>query len=651
MAVFIGLKIERLPFSLVEMRDESNVQVRLRIMYQGLAEVQQDALSEPVFQELLNGNLLTDRLPTFLAKKITELDDDGLWRSLVLVHLCAWDKLRVKHGNGTPILFLQHRPWQKSINRYASQLGVTVIPVPQALNFRAALRDRSLRFLNTLWIIRYRPTSIIRMFLDRKSDSKSKVTSIGEPLAQEETGDQISRTPKVAVQDFGQLNVDQPQLHSDLFFWQQSSLPGRDMLLIFENPQDPLDAQKLDLLGKHQIGSAATHPGVVTIPGFPIFARPHRLKLPNPVESKWLQEQIADYHMLRSHWTSLFAAYDVKVFVTWYKNVAEHCAIADALQSLGGITTVYQRSYEAPPTVILTTNADVLFGFSQSGSDVERAANSTIQYHVTTGYLGDHRFPLLSSKARDLRSRLKEHGAKHILAYFDENSADDARWIHGHHFTRENYAFLLEKVLTEPWLGLVIKPKAPRTLRRRLGPIDKLLTEAEATGRCFLYDEGSMQGQGWEPPASAAMAADVAIHGFLHAGTAGMEAALAGVPTLMLDREGWPRSPLYRLGMGRVVFTDWESLWEACQSHWSTFGGVPGLGDWSPMLDELDPFRDGRAAERMGEYILWLKEGLQDGLDREVVMANAAERYCKQWGQDKISEVKPELHLHRNSLD
>ena len=57
------------------------------------------------------------------------------------------------------------------------------------------------------------------------------------------------------------------------------------------------------------------------------------------------------------------------------------------------------------------------------------------------------------------------------------------------------------------------------------------------------------------------------------------------------------------------------------------------------MLDELDPFRDGRAAERMGTYLQWLLEGFRAGLDRETVMADAAERYTAAWGKDKVMQV------------
>ena len=146
------------------------------------------------------------------------------------------------------------------------------------------------------------------------------------------------------------------------------------------------------------------------------------------------------------------------------------------------------------------------------------------------------------------------------------------------------------------------------------------LEKAEATGRCHLYEGGLVRTS--RPPAEAAMAADLAIHGRLYSGSAGVDAAMAGVPTIMLDREGWAVSPFYKMGVGRVVFTDWDSLWEACTDHWSTPGGVPGLGDWGEMLAEIDPFRDGRAAERMGTYLKWLIEGFREGSNRETVLAD-----------------------------
>jgi hypothetical protein len=253
-----------------------------------------------------------------------------------------------------------------------------------------------------------------------------------------------------------------------------------------------------------------------------------------------------------------------------------------------------------------------------------------------TGYIGDYRFPLLKSNAAALKNRLRQSGARHILAYCDGNSTNDPRWNVGHEFIREQYIFLLEKVLSEPWFGLVLKPKAPGTLRKRLGDVALILKKAEETGRCFVFEGGSILGA--YPPAASALAADITVD-HLAGATAAMESVLAGVPTLLVDREGWKISRLHRLGHGKVVFEDWDKTWKACVDHWKRPGGIPGFGDWSEIIDDIDPFRDGKAAERIGVYLRWLVDGFKAGLPRKTVMADASERYCRAWGGDKIKAI------------
>ena len=116
---------------------------------------------------------------------------------------------------------------------------------------------------------------------------------------------------------------------------------------------------------------------------------------------------------------------------------------------------------------------------------------------------------------------------------------------------------------------------------------------------------------------------------------------MAGVPTVLLDDDGWKMSPLYALGLGSVVFDDWEALWHTWQENSTSPGAVPGFADWSPILDEIDPFRDGRAAERMGTFLKWMMEGFSAGQPREAVLAQAADRYRRAWGEDKISTIRP----------
>lgn len=85
----------------------------------------------------------------------------------------------------------------------------------------------------------------------------------------------------------------------------------------------------------------------------------------------------------------------------------------------------------------------------------------------------------------------------------------------------------------------------------------------------------------------------------------------------------------------RAIFHDWASLWDALIEHWNN-KSIPGFGDWSPIINDLDPFRDGKASQHMTTYLSWLIEGLKQGLNRDTVMADAAELYAKKWDYDKV---------------
>ena len=45
--------------------------------------------------------------------------------------------------------------------------------------------------------------------------------------------------PSIALQYYGHFNIDSPERHSDFFYWQQSSLPARNVTakLTFDGPE------------------------------------------------------------------------------------------------------------------------------------------------------------------------------------------------------------------------------------------------------------------------------------------------------------------------------------------------------------------------------------------------------------------------------
>jgi len=649
----VHVAVELLDFRMSDIRDKAGALVGLRLSYYDLAEVQRYITETPTFQQFLHRVQAKDRLPVILAKStVCErfINHRSIWRALFSIEICRWQCRKTGESNGVSILFLEQRPWQEAIERYATKYNIQIVRLRRPLRIHERARD--IIGPRNSAALRYQLSRFSFRLRQRGNDKIRKVPADGSVPQRKSAMHQSHRSGvKVAVQYYGHFNLENPERYSDLFFWQRSSLSARDVLVIFDMPRFRLDSAKWAEIRAIGMEAIALHPKATIIPEVPVYAPSWEWSRivkglqdarRSSLDSNWLIGQTSNYRELCHYWADFFRIHQVKVFVSWYKNETVHAIIADALQSEGGVTAIYQRSFESNSSPLTTAATDILFGFSKKGANIEQRSNSAISYYVVTGYLGDHRFPLLRANAQAIRNRLKQHGAKHIIAFFDENSLDDSKWSFGHETMREDYGFLLERVLCDPDLGLVLKPKAPRTLRRRLGPVIGLLDEAAATGRCFLYDDEG-EGHSPTPPAGAALAADLAIHGTLWAVTAGLEAALVGIPTLLMDREGFPLSPLYKLGVGKVVFNDWQSLWDAVQDHLCKPNCISGFGDWSARLDEFDPFRDGRAAERMGTYLQWLIEGFKDGRSRETIMEDAAERYCQAWGPDKVIEIKPAL--------
>ncbi len=446
--------------------------------------------------------------------------------------------------------------------------------------------------------------------------------------------------PKIAAYGTAQINLQSKMYYSDVFFWQQSLLPAKNVLIYSSRQTTVRHWQEIQEAGMHIV---ALHPRLVDVDEIPIFSPSFHIKTKQLnqrqgsfhfLERWFLDTEVWRYNYKKHYWLNFFEQYGIKVHYSEFKYDNEHIAIADVLNELGGVSAMWQRSYEEFATPEATIVADLLFSFTPQRFEIEKQNNSRISYHIATGYHGDFRFPILRNQAQQVRASLQKNGARHIIAFYDEATGDDGRWCFSHSVAQTSYSFLLEKVLAEPWLGLVIKPKKPNTLRYVLGEFDELLDRAEATGRCYVYYEKEDLLR--FPPAGAALAADIAINDNVYAVTAALESVLAGIPTLLLDRENWNVSQLYQFEAGKVIFPDWQSLWNTLIDHWNTPQGISGLGDWSLLFDELDPFRDGKAAERIGTYLHWLIQGFEQGLKRDTILADAAERYGQQWGYDKI---------------
>jgi hypothetical protein len=355
------------------------------------------------------------------------------------------------------------------------------------------------------------------------------------------------------------------------------------------------------------------------------------------LEEKYVRDTVIDCIREINIWKVFFIRTNSKVYVSHYKWDRAHIPANYAIKDIGGISALLQTSYYCFPAAHEAIMTDIYFTFTNKNVSIEEHSGSKIQYVVVTGFINDYKYSKDDTKADNLRDKLYKSGAKKIISFFDQGYYEDGRFNYDYEVTMSDYEFWLKKVISDRWLGLIIKAKKPKNIKDDFKKISSLFTEASETGRFYMsmesdpYHVKNFQ----ESLAVSALASDLAIHSSLSSASAGIEAALSGVPTLYYDKENWVSSQLYNLGKGNVIFTDWDDMWSSIKNYFFSKSNNQ-LGYWGNYMNEIDPFRDGKARYRMGNYLKWLKEGFDHGLDRETIMADAADLYAKKWGDDKV---------------
>jgi hypothetical protein len=607
---FFGTKIFQLDFKLIEIIDDKGELVSTRIARYDLFEFKDKILKSNAYKSLFHESWLQDNIIEYVIKGLTyssSMDSNSANRMLFIINVVNWHakKIDIKKS----IFITDKRPWFNFYQEYSKKFNITIFET----------RSTFFNFIDLKSFIRKNPF-FYKFFKNYKYRSK---------LNANQKVNLFESNNKLYLEGRGDINLSNDGMHSD-FFWQKNS--DFELKNILYKHHSDKERDYFLNNGLHSI-SEGIYSNAKDLRKYiaPTLNYSKEFKK----EYKVIKNMLSTYDLDRFYWASLFRRFGVKVFFTWYKYSNDHIALSDAIKDIEGVSVNWQMAFDGFKNMDCVINSDIVFSYSQFSDEIEKNIESKIKYNVIVGYPKDYAPALLKDKAAQIRAKLRENGAKKIVFVIDENSVDDSRWHSGHELQRENYSYILEKVIDTPWLGVVFKPKRAKNLRQRLGPISKLLNEAIATGRCFIFEQSSRHTTD-APPILAGLVSDVCIHSHLNAGTAALECALEGLPTLLIDREKTVYSKFYDLPNGKVIFQDWPSTIDACMKYFKNPEKIPGFGDWTSIIDELDPFRDGMAAYRMGTYLKWLIDGYDNGLERDEIMENAAERYKKQWGEDKV---------------
>ena len=300
-----------------------------------------------------------------------------------------------------------------------------------------------------------------------------------------------------------------------------------------------------------------------------------------------------------------------------------------AIDLCGGIQLHRQRSKQWMPagSLLGLHHSHIHFVWGRHSIERLHRNRNRIRYCIITGFTYDHTFDRARQEGKKIRDSILESGGRFILCLYDNmfgNSHLSAGMMH------DFYGAFLDWAEGDPTIGLVVKTKKPAVLEGLPDIAQRLNHFQESTGRCVVLDSKVQ-------PAAAAFSSDFAVG--IGISSAVTEAVLGGVRGIHCDLPGLRTHEFYDWGYERIIFDDIDGLILALKDYQNDPRTVPELGDFSPVIDDLDPFRDGRAGERAGQYMRLLQEGFKEGLDRESAMERANREYTEAWGEDKVVDM------------
>jgi hypothetical protein len=293
---------------------------------------------------------------------------------------------------------------------------------------------------------------------------------------------------------------------------------------------------------------------------------------------------------------------NVKLFMTCENYYVEADAMNLISTSMDIHTLSYQYSNMSSVGPAMMTTAETMFMFS--GMFHERWENNWIKpiNYVDTGYLFDYSFNLVKARATKHKKRLLANGAKFIINYLDESVQSNSN-KYGMVSENDHYdeiISLAKLVLDRGDTAVITKSQFMSSSPSVMFAGDEILNKAIRTGRFLEMHHGKHRNI--ILPAETAMASSIVI-GHAVGATAGLEAALTGSKCVLLN-------PYQMQGDNIEIFKDADILYDninealdaiSCYRQGKT--AYKKLGSWDTIIDKFDPFRDGRSAQRMCEYI------------------------------------------------
>jgi len=565
---------------------------------------------------------------------------DDIFEKAVVINVTKWYAMhRVDSDDKSVVLFLKKGPWFRYLLHYIT--GLNIKPV----EYKAGI---DLSFLLYLSLAKNFVFSKIGSRLNFAGKCSNKNVDKREESPPQATN---NKKPLIGAWYTGKTVTFDLKERSDLFWLLKSKIPYEQMLMYFCRTDIPATERISEILNKEEVRSIALSSQATDSEDIPVWNpnnKYQRLRRQlimmvfkgylscalkgNFVSLFYLTNMV--YFVLKySYWYDFFNSNNIKIHVSPDDHQKAYVPKYLALRECGGVSVSYQYSSGMDSSIHLSYGCDIVFSFGSAYRWTWEHSRSQVANFIYCGYITDYAFREVKEDSLKLRRQLLDKGVKFVISYFDETPSQDRMCVISNNMVEASYEYFIRTMLEDETLGLILKPSRPESLYNEIPAIKVMIEKAKASGRCICIDSGSYHTDRY--PTEAAQIADLSVC-HLYGGTTALESYLSGIRAVFLDLDKLYHDPVYKLGDGEIVFDNIDDLSCAIKQFRDNPESVSGFGDLSAWVKDKDPFKDGKASLRIGQYINWLFVKIGEGKKREEAIEFANQKYAEIWGQENI---------------
>lgn len=496
-------------------------------------------------------------------------------------------------------IYLLNRDWKKELYAYANLLKLNII------------------FYNDIYL-RLNKNYFILLI-------KKIIISFSKNFIKINNSKNINNYNKnyLYFEKLGEFNLKKNYKNTDFFFLIYSNLEEKDVIY-----ETSIVKEKIEL---NNYGIKNFYKQNNKIKNFLISY--NNLNEPNLIsDNQFIKNAYYNYNYSKNYWKNFFLRNEISFYLSWNKYRNFHISISDAINEIGGVSAIWERSFESQKSPEYHTVSNILFKQSFWNLHESQLSNNC-EYIISTGFLRNYSKNHVDKIGNEIKNNNFNQNVNFIFAVFDQNSNDEFT----NKLLNENYYNIIKYILDNKNLGVVFKPKKSQTLYKRLPKETvEMINYARDKKKCYIFDDYG-EHQSNIPVITAASIADLCIHTSLKAGTAAIECALFNKPTVIIDQEGYPKSKLNELREYNSVFDSWSHFIEDFRASDFSYNNKFGL--WGNYLNQFNDFNDDQGSYRMGNFIKYIISGLDDKKNAKNLLKNAYFKYKKEYGNEKAISI------------